>query len=73
MILGRRALEMAQRAVVLAAVIEDVREVDARLGVLVVPSLRNMRRTDTEPVPSPDGTEAEGALAADVVAEASTT
>lgn len=45
----------------------------ACLGVLLVPSLRNMRRTDTEPVPSPDGTEAEGALAADVVAEASPT
>lgn len=42
----------------------------ACLGVLLVPSLRNMRRTDTVASPSSDGADAEGPLAVDVVVEA---
>lgn len=42
----------------------------ACLGVLLVPSLRNMRRADAEVGLPHGGTEGESALAADVVAEA---
>ena len=45
-ILGRRALEVIERRLVVAAVVEDVREVDARFGVLVVDLERLAERRD---------------------------
>ncbi len=45
-ILGRRALEVIERRLVVAAIVQDVREVDARFGVLVVHLERLAQRRD---------------------------
>jgi hypothetical protein len=52
-ILGRRALEVIQRGLVVASVVQDVREVDARLGVLVVHLQRLAERRDRPRRPRP--------------------
>ena len=55
MIVGCRLLEMVERRFILAAIVQDVREIDASLGVLVIelersPQRRNCRIVVAEPM-----------------------